>query len=208
MPHSKQPQYHFPFFSCKYGNCATLGAASPDSILHRWVCPSSYLLPLDATPAGSSFIARSVPSSMRAPPSIRTAAHANCPSRRASSSGSTLLHASGMAEVKHEEVDWFALCWIGACRGRSYRGYSPRACPLRSHIMVPESDWPPCSRSWVVPTKVRAHFVQVVGQCAPEQKNARNHSSLRYTCAPTSSPVHPPGFAHLLWLACYSIFHR
>jgi len=66
---------------------------------------------------------------MRAPPSIRTAAHANCPSRRASSRGSTLLHAG---------VEWRRLstenllCWMDTSRGRSYRGFDPVYVP-RGH---------------------------------------------------------------------------
>lgn len=48
---------------------------------------------LDATAEkqGSSFTVRSDCMSMRAPPSIRTAAHASCPSRRATSKGADLL---------------------------------------------------------------------------------------------------------------------
>lgn len=51
----------------------------------------SHLFPVADAVAGSSFTARRAGSLMRAPPSIRTAAHASCPSRIASSRGSTLL---------------------------------------------------------------------------------------------------------------------
>lgn len=61
------------------------------SVQPRPCLKNTHLLSLKATATDSSFADRSAPSVMRAPPSIRTAAHANCPSRRASSSGSTLL---------------------------------------------------------------------------------------------------------------------
>ena len=74
----------------------------------------SHLLSMDDDLAGSSFTALRARSLIRAPPSIRTAAHASCPSRIASSSGSTLLHDGRKIVRKNSgcvERSWVLIQW-------------------------------------------------------------------------------------------------
>lgn len=85
-----------------------------------------HLRSVSAALKGSSFTAHNARSLMRAPPSISTAAHANCPSRRASSRGSTLLHKFSIGSTSEE----LGILWWRCDENR------PRHCPraVGSHI--------------------------------------------------------------------------